>query len=260
VPRFVIDLEFDGRAFSGTQSQATGRTLQALVAQTLGAIDGAAPQVRPASRLDAGVSAEHLPCDALLARDWDPAALCAALNARLPQDVAALRAARVDETWQAQHRAQAKTYRYELVLRPSRPVLDARATWVRQLDHPELLPLMAAQLPGRRDLSGFSTLRRDDSDDDDPVREIDLAEWTRESRPLGDYLVFRVRGAGFLYRQVRGLVGAMIYVAKGRRPLDAFAEAVSRGRAAERLGNIAPAHGLVLERVAFDPEPDWRSP
>ncbi|MBA2481583.1 MAG: tRNA pseudouridine synthase A [Planctomycetes bacterium] len=257
MPRFAFDLEYDGRAFNGSQAQTGLRTLQTLLAQAMTELNGETVQVRPASRLDAEVCAEHLPCDALFARDWQPLELAAALTSRLPADVSVTRVAAVHDRWHAQHDALSKRYRYVLVQRGSRPVLDLHATWVRQLDHPELLHEMAPLLVGRRDLSGFACLRRDDSDGDDPVRTIHAASWTIEPRPLGTYLTFHISGDGFLYKQVRGMVGAMIHVAKGRKPLSAFTAAIDAGRSAERIGNIAPAKGLVLERVVYDPEPAW---
>ncbi len=257
MPRYAFDLEYDGRKFNGSQAQAGLRTLQQVLGAAAAEIDGKPVQIRPASRLDAEVCAEHLPFDAWFERGWDPRVLAAALGSRLPEDVSVTRCAPVPDGWHAQHDARSKDYRYTLVLRGARPVLDAHAAWVRQLDHPELLHEMARMIVGRRDLSGFACLRRDDSDEDDPVREILAASWSIEPRPMGTYLVFRVSGTGFLYKQVRGFVGAMIHVAKGRRPLASFIAAVGAGRAAERVGNIAPPRGLVLERVHYEPEPPW---
>jgi tRNA pseudouridine38-40 synthase len=257
MPRYAFDLEYDGRAFNGSQAQAGLRTLQTLLATAMTELNVEPVQVRPASRLDAEVCAEHLPCDAWFVREWEPRELAAALSSRLPTDVSVTRVARVHDRWHAQHDARTKTYRYTLVLRGSRPVLEHHATWVRQVDHPELLHEMARLVVGTRDLSGFACLRRDDSDGDDPVRTIASAAWTIDRRPLGTYLIFHVSGDGFLYKQVRGLVGAMIHVAKGRKPMSTFAATIAGGRAAERIGNIAPAKGLVLERVAYEPEPDW---
>jgi tRNA pseudouridine38-40 synthase len=262
MPRYAFDCQFDGRAFQGTQVQSQARTLQGVLGTCLGEIAGQPVLPRPASRLDAGVSAEHLPVDAQLPVDWECRTLANALNARLPADVVVTRAARVADDWHAQHDAAGKTYRYEIARRATRPVLETRATWVRRLDRPDLLPGMAARLIGSQDLSGFACLRHDGSDEDDPVREVAAAAWSVSAAAEGESLVFRISGSGFLYKQIRGMVGAMLAVAQGRRSLALFEEAVAGGRRAPRLGNIAPAHGLVLERVAYagDAEPAWERP
>ncbi len=72
-------------------------------------------------------------------------------------------------------------------------------------------------------------------------------------------LTFRVSGAGFLYRQVRGMVGAMAAVATGRWPMEEFLACCAGGRSAAKVGNVAPPDGLCLETVRFAAEPDWRN-
>lgn len=253
MPRYAIDLELDGRNFAGTQWQKGQRTVQAELLAAVAGLDGQERHVRICSRLDSGVDAEHLPCDVELGRTWDPAVLCQALTDRLPADLAVRRAAVVADGFNAIGDATGKTYRYRISLRPVRPVRDARCWWLRRLDRTDLLQACADLLPGDKDLSGFANLRHDGSDADDPVRRIDNARWTID----GEHLTFRVSGAGFLYRQVRGLVGAMAAVATGRWPFEDFAACCAGGRQAAKVGNVAPPDGLCLESVRYDPEPAW---
>jgi tRNA pseudouridine38-40 synthase len=258
MPRYALELEYDGAAFAGTQVQAQGeRTLQAVLDQAVATLDGAALGVRMGSRLDAEVSAEALGADALFARAWDPLALGFALSQALPADVVVRRVAAVDDQWSAKHQANAKTYRYRIRVRGVRPVLDLRSWWLRRVDFPERLDQLAPLLVGDRDLAGFASLRHDDSDEEDPRRRILSAGWERTDDGLDRLLTFRITGEGFLYKQVRGLVGAMLAVAQGRFAVADFAAAVAAGRGARRLGNVAPGHALVLERVGYEREPAW---
>ncbi len=261
MPRYALELEFAGAAFNGTQVQDHGRTLQGVVAQTLVDLVGHSVDLRPGSRLDQGVSARALPSDVRLDRDWDPVVLGLALNQKLPKDIIVRRVAGVADGFDARRDSVAKAYRYRVLVRPTRPVLDHAALWIRHLPHPERLADLAALIPGRHDLSGFACLRHDETDVKDPVRDYLTARWS--AQPCGDEAdgseyTFRIRGAGFLYKQVRGLVGAMVHVAAGRATVDDFMRAMADGRAATRLANIAPAEGLLLERAEFTPEPDWR--
>lgn len=261
MPRYALEIEFAGAGFHGTQVQDHGRTLQAVVAQALVDLVGHSVDYRPGSRLDQGVSARALAGDVALERAWDPVVLGLALNQKLPEDVVVRRVAAVADGFDARRDSVAKAYRYRVLVRPARPVLDRAAWWVRHLPHPELLDELAALVPGRRDLSGFACLRHDETDAKDPVREYLSARWS--AQPVGDEAdgverTFRIRGAGFLYKQVRGLVGAMIHVAAGRARVADFARTIVDGRAARRLANIAPADGLRLERAEFAPEPEWR--
>lgn len=259
MPRFLLDLEFAGGAFCGTQWQTGQRTVQAEVMRAVEELDGVRRHVRFASRLDSGVDAEHLPADVELSRDWAPGTLALALTDRLPPDIAVQRAAKVPDDFDAIIAAASKTYRYRMLVRPVRPAHDRRCWWLKRMDHPGLLQECAVRLHGRQDLSGFANLRHDDSDADDPARSIFSAGWTSEPGEGGLRLAFRVSGAGFLYRQVRGFVGAMVAVATGSRTMADFEACIAGGRAAAKVGNVAPAEGLTLEQVVVHPEPAWVS-
>ena len=263
MPRLLLDLEFDGRAFQGTQVQGKGeRTLvgevQAAVTRAFGI---ERPVVRPASRLDAGVSAESLPMDLWLdrlpGRDEDPRAVALGLSGALPEDVAVRRIARVPDGFHARIDAQGKTYTYRVLVRPTAPALDRRVWWVRQLDHPAMLQDLADRLVGTQDLRAFACLRRDGTDDDDGARTITRATWAWTDHQAGRLGTFTVEGTGFLYKQIRGFVGAMVFTAQGRRPVEDFIARCAGDTTRARIGNIAPPEGLVLERVRYDPEPIW---
>ncbi len=259
--RIALAIEFDGAQFNGTQSQAKGeRTVQDLLAETLIPF-GILGLPRPASRLDQGVSAEWLPVDALLAhlpaRQPVERTLGQALAAALPADVTVRAVALVDHDWHAQHDAGDKTYRYTVLLRGTAPALDRRCWWVKQLDRVDLLQSLADQLVGTRDLRQFACLRRDETDLDDGTRTIHEARWTSEPWLGGTRLLFRIRGTGFLYKQIRGLVGAMIHLGMDRRPVDDFTRLVAGDATVKRIGNIAPPEALMLERVAYGAEPAW---
>jgi tRNA pseudouridine38-40 synthase len=255
MPRYLLSVEVDGARFSGTQVQSQGeRTVQGALAEALAplGLDG----IGPGSRLDQGVSAACLPVAVHAAQLWDPATLGLAINQRLPDDLVVVRAAAVDEGFAVRDAAH-KTYRYRVISRPTRPVLDRAGWWVRDIRHPELLGELAALIPGERDLSGFAALRHDETDGLDPVRRYFAASWDRHDEGAAAVHTFRITGAGFLYKQVRGLVGAMVTVAMGRAGVDAFRAVLAAGRDARKLGNMAPAEGLLLEAVAYDPEPHW---
>lgn len=258
MPRYALTIEYDGRAFAGTQAQRAGlRTLQGVLGEAATKLAGSPLDVRLASRLDAEVSALALTGDLTLSRTWDPPALGMALTSNLPADVVVHRVAAVGDNWSARNDAASKTYVYRIRHRPVRPVLDQRCLWLRQIDHPQRLHELAALLVGDHDLSAFSCLRGDDTDADDPRRRILATSWTRTDDTSDGLWHFRITGEGFLYKQVRGLVGAMVFVAQGRASIDDFVTAMRQGRGARRLGNIAPGNALLLERTHYEPEPEW---
>ena len=49
----------------------------------------------------------------------------------------------------------------------------------------------------------------------------------------------------------------MLVTVQGRAESADFIAAMRAGRGARRFGNIVPGCGLVLEKVSYDPEPEW---
>ncbi len=260
--RVALEIEFDGAGFSGTQIQTdTGeRTLQGLLTEVLTRIIGTPVMPMPASRLDAGVGAEALPVSVEIPHlPGKPAAevdglrnLGLALAGMLPADVSVRRVAAVPPQWHAQIYAITKTYRYQVLVRGTKPSREQRCWWVKHIDHPQRLQQLADQLIGTKDLRRFACLRHDDTDTDDGARAITAATWEASA----DAQILHITGSGFLYKQIRGFVGAMVHVAQGRRTMVDFARLVA-GEEVRRMGNLAPPEGLVLERVAYSPEPEW---
>jgi tRNA pseudouridine38-40 synthase len=252
MPRFALRLDVDGAGFAGTQVQGKGeRTVAGVLAIAAAAIPGGATGLRLSSRLDAGVAARGLVLALEAGRTWEPRALVHACNQHLPRDVVATAAAAVPDAFDPIRWAAAKTYRYAIIRRGVRP-------WLRRLDQPEQLDLAGARFVGTHDLSGFACLRHDGSDNDDPVRTIRSLTWTHHHGRDEDTHDCLVTGTGFLYRQVRGLVGAMVQVARTRATLADIDAAIRAGRAAIRVGDTAPPDGLALVGVDYGPrEPAW---
>jgi tRNA pseudouridine38-40 synthase len=59
----------------------------------------------------------------------------------------------------------------------------------------------------------------------------------------------------FCHSMVRSLVGGLIAVGEGRRPLDWPAGLLTRTERASEVP-VAPAHGLTLVRVDYPPDAD----
>ncbi|MET0925764.1 MAG: tRNA pseudouridine(38-40) synthase TruA, partial [Solirubrobacterales bacterium] len=78
-------------------------------------------------------------------------------------------------------------------------------------------------------------------------RTIDRCEW-REQRP--GLLAMEIAAKSFMRNQVRALVGTMLEVGGGRRPLEDF-ERLLAGAPRDDAGETAPAHGLYLVEVRY---------
>ena len=78
-------------------------------------------------------------------------------------------------------------------------------------------------------------------------RDIFEARWEGGQEGL---LEFWIRGDSFMRQQNRALVGTMLQVASGRRPLDNFTDLLT-GAQREDAGPTAPAQGLHLHSVSY---------
>jgi len=257
VPSYLLDLQCDGAGFHGTQIQASERTVQSVLFAALQQLDPAASAPRMASRLDQGVSARALPASCRLQRVWDPNILGLALNQHLPNDLVVTRVAVVADDFDCLGIPCTKHYSYIVRERAVQPVLDRHCWWIRELAQRDCLAALATHIPGRKDLSAFACLRHDGRDDHDPVRDYLSAAWSSSTDLDGLRHDFTISGRGFLYKQIRGLVGAMIHIALGRAHPDDFTAAIAAGRQIVRLGNTAPPEGLCLMHVEFDDPPAW---
>jgi tRNA pseudouridine38-40 synthase len=66
----------------------------------------------------------------------------------------------------------------------------------------------------------------------------------------GDLVELRVRANAFLHQMVRSIVGMLVLVGDGHRSADDVTAAL-RARDRRGTGNLAPPHGLTLERVIY---------
>jgi tRNA pseudouridine38-40 synthase len=66
----------------------------------------------------------------------------------------------------------------------------------------------------------------------------------------GTRVEIRARANAFLHQMVRSVVGTLVAVGDGRRAPDEM-PTVLASRDRQRAGDLAPAHGLTLERVTY---------
>jgi tRNA pseudouridine38-40 synthase len=78
-------------------------------------------------------------------------------------------------------------------------------------------------------------------------REVFAAFWRRAD---GDVLEFWIEADAFMRHMNRVLVGTMLEVAGGRRPVSSFAGLLD-GRPRAEAGPTAPPHGLYLAGVGY---------
>ena len=254
MPRYALQIEYDGGPFAGWQRQAQGQpSVQQAVEEALARLEPGDHRIAAAGRTDAGVHATAQVAHADLTRDWDPFRLAEALNWHLkPAPVAVLACARVADDFHARFSAVERRYVYRILSRRAPPVLDRGHVWhvQRPLDA-EAMRAGAAHLTGRHD---FTTFRAALCQAQSPVKTLDAATVEVSDAPGGAEIRLSFRARSFLHNQVRSMVGTLERVGAGAWPPDRVAAALAaRDRTA--CGPVAPPQGLCLTGVGYAVDP-----
>ena len=241
-----IVVEYDGTPFYGWQLQKDRPTIQGELQRAVTAVTKAKKALVVGSgRTDAGVHAEGQVANfhtgsPIPARKWSEA-----LNAHLDPAIAVLSVEEVPLDFHAQYAATSKVYRYRILNRGCRSALERdRAHLVRSPLDVERLRKGTKFLTGKQDFRSFGS---EMSKKEDTVRTIFSFEVTKS----GEIVEFLVRGDGFLYNQVRSMVGTLLSVGLGKHPPEWIGE-VRDARDRSRAGANIPARGLTLVEVRFD--------
>jgi tRNA pseudouridine38-40 synthase len=238
-------VQYDGGDFVGWQRQGKGVSVQGLIEEALTTIDGAPVTLHGAGRTDAGVHAMGQVASARVTSSIEDWQLIRALNAHLPDAIRITELSTVPDAFHARFSATAKTYEYRIWNGRTVPPFLRRYAW--HVIEPLNLPLMeqAAQaIPGKHDFAAFRSAR---SMNHTTVREITSAGWRRDGEQT---LVFEIGGKGFLRYMVRSLVGTLVEVGRGQRPVDDIGRLLAAPDRAQ-AGRTAPALGLFLMRVEY---------
>lgn len=238
--RIACGIEYDGTGFRGWQAQTPGvRTVQVTVEAALASVADHAVRAVCAGRTDAGVHAvgQVIHFDAEHARS-EKAWLMGA-NTHLPDDVAVRWVRPVADDFDARYSAIARSYRYLVLEGWDRPALwRKRALWShRELDT-EAMTAAAEPLLGEHDFSAF---RSAECQAAHAVRRLERLQVRRS----GATVSIDVRANAFLHNMVRILVGTLLLVGRGERPIE-WPAALLAGRDRTAGGATAPAHGLYL--------------
>jgi len=235
--RIAVGLEYDGTRYSGWQLQPDLPTIQELVQRALGSVADHPVSVSCAGRTDAAVHATgqvaHFDTGASRpTRGWVLGA-----NALLPPDIALNWAVDVDGTFDARRSALARSYRYCILHRATRPaLLRDRVCWVRTPLDVAAMHEAAQCLVGEHDFSAF---RSAECQAVTARRRIDSISVTVD----GALVTIEVTANAFLHHMVRNIAGTLLELGtKGHAPGRVAETLASRDRT--RAGITAPACGL----------------
>lgn len=244
---FLATLHFDGTGFVGWQRQPAGRSVQAEMERVLERLFGHRTAANAAGRTDAGVHAVGLAVSFPAPASWNQQSLRRALNALLPADCWVESVHAMATGFHARKSALSRRYRYVIGTdRASASPFRRRFEWAlgRPLDV-GALRAAATRFSGEHDFRAFAA-KGEPKPHYDCV--ITTSEW--ESRPDDQGMTFHVEANRFLHHMVRMLVGTMVDVGLGRRPL-ADVERLLERRDNQDTSPPAPPQGLYFVAASY---------
>lgn len=248
--RWALLIEYDGQPFVGWQRQINGLSIQQVLEQAAGNLNGGQPVSSiVAGRTDAGVHASGQVAHIDLPERHRSKTIREALNYHMkPWPVVVLKASPVPDEWHARFLAIRRTYRFRILNRSARPALLISRVWhVPQPLDAVAMHLAAQTLLGHHD---FTSFRAASCQAKSPIRTLDRLDVIRN----GEIIEIVAEARSFLHHQVRNLVGTLKLVGEGAWSIDRLKKALSaKNRAA--AGPTAPPDGLTLTGVGYPEDP-----
>lgn len=239
--RYFLEVSYIGTNYSGFQVQKNANTVQSEVEKALGILFRRNTVLTGSSRTDAGVHGLqnyfHFDIAETISSD-----IVYNINALLPADIAVINLIEVEPESHCRFDAIARRYAYH-IYRFKNPFLSDRAYYYPYTMDLGRLQAAAETLYSHKDYRAFSKRRTQVQTYDCTILE---SRWSVQDGQM----TYIVKGNRFLRGMVRGLVGTMLHVGKGKMQLEEFRRIIEEKKSS-LVDFSVPAKGLFLEQVIF---------
>lgn len=243
--RLQLTLHYDGSLFHGWQLQPDRRTVQGELEAALSRLADQPRTVIASGRTDSGVHATGQVAAVDMPPSWTAEALRRSLNAILPSDMWIESAHPALPDFHPRYDAVARTYVYRIGTEPrAASPFHRRWCWpLRDRIERDLLVRATVPLVGEHSFRSFSKAGQPERGDRCTVRAAGWTEWALGVR-------FEITADRYLHHMVRYLVGTLVDVARGRRPIEEVSEMLEPHTTLE-TSPPAPPQGLFLAHVEY---------
>lgn len=244
MPRYFLELTFDGTPYRGWQLQPDAPSVQGEVERALRlALHRQQVNAVGCGRTDTGVHALrywlHFDADGDHVLDDR---FVHSLNGILPEHIAAKRILAVADDAHARFSATERGYVYR-IHRLKDPFLTDRSYLLRPALDLDAMNEACRALIGTQD---FASFQRVGSDNRTSICDVRHAAWSATAEGYS----FLIRADRFLRNMVRAIVGTCLVIGKGRQPAEHMAQVIA-GKDRSLAGKSAPACGLYLDHVVY---------
>jgi len=240
--RYFAEVCYRGTHYAGFQIQQNAVTIQSELERAMAVVMRRELRLTGSSRTDSGVHARqnyfHFDWEGTLAGGIEYN-----LNAVLPPDIAVRSLRKVAPDGHCRYDALARRYRYTVYSRKN-PFLSDRGYYFPYRIDLGRMREAAALVREHSDFRSFSKRRSQVKTFICAIAESDWMQWD-------DCLIYEVKANRFLRGMVRGLVGTMLQVGRGKIDMDTFDRIIRNGNPAA-VDFSVPGAGLCLEEVVFE--------
>lgn len=245
MPRYFLDISYNGINYHGWQIQPNAVTVQEVLEKGLFHILKKRTEVVGSGRTDTGVHARQQPAhfDAELTLDLGD--LKHKLNGILPRDIAINNIREVKSDAHTRFNATERVYQYYIHQQKTPFLENLSYQYTFNLDV-DLMNKAAQKLIGEHDFESFSKVK---TEVNNFICTITRAHWFY----VNDQLIFEVRANRFLRGMVRALVGTLLEVGRGKLTVEEFVNIIGSSDRA-KAGRAVPPYGLFLTEVHYPEE------
>ena len=244
--RYQILVEYAGTNFKGWQIQKRGKTIQGLIQKKISILLKEQITLLGSGRTDAGVHAieqsAHFDCKSKIN---EPKRFLKSINYFLNKEgVALLKIKKKNNNFHSRFSAKMRIYKYVIINRISRPVLEKNRGWhvIKELDL-DLMKRGAKKLIGTKD---FSTFRKQSCKAKSPIKNMKLVK----IKSFKNKIEIEFRSQSFLQQQVRSMVGCLKYLGEKKWSLKKF-DSIMRSKKRSLCAPPAPPEGLYLAKIIY---------
>ena len=244
--KLKIVIAYDGSHFKGWQIQPGEKTVQNSLELAIKKIAHTKIKVHGSGRTDTGVHALgqvahfEIPLESrMTAQEWQRA-----INVNLPPTIRVLSTELVSTDFHSRFSAKMRIYKYIIINRLSRPVLDKNRGWhiMNELDL-KSMKKAAKKLVGTKD---FSTFRASSCRAKSPIKTMKSVR----IKSRNNKIEIEFQSQSFLQQQVRSMVGCLKYVGEKKWSLGKFVDVMNKKKRI-LCAPPAPPEGLYLARVIY---------
>ena len=248
--KFLVEIQFNGKNYSGFQSNGKGSSIEEKITYALYKLFGYEIEVTGCSRTDAGVSAESYFFDFSANTKLPTERVPFKLNRFLPKDIQAVWAKEVSPGFHARHDATRKTYEYSFYLSDHvLPLLNPKSHRLSPEIDLQKMSEACEVFVGKHDFVAFKAPEKEKRS---TVRTVYDCSLIRD----GKRVTLSITGDGFLYNMVRIIAGTIVAIGEGKMSLIELSKLLScKKPRGDNPALTLPPNALILKSVSYEKSP-----